>query len=442
MKLTFIFLLFFISLSVRAQNPICPIGTYIADPTARVWPDGKLYIYGSTDESPNTWCSYKHDVLFTNNMRSWSIVTDIFSSRGLKDSFPQGDPLLFAPDAMYKNGKYYMYFCTPDRKMAEGVAVSNSPLGPFGNAKLLNLGKFPQIDPTILIDDDGQAYYYWGQNTMKGAKLKPDLTEIDTATIQDHLLTQSEHFFHEGSFVFKRKGVYYAVFADESRRDRRPTCLGYATSNSPMGPFKYRGVIIDNYGCDPESWNNHGSVAEYKGQWYVFYHRSSQASKMMRRACVEPISFNADGTINEVEMTTQGASAPLSAFANIEAERACWLSGYCRIKPRTGGNEVISDIKSGDKAAFKYLNFGKGATKFKALASSQTGGRIIIHEGSASGKVLGSLAIKPPKAGEINEYKEYTCPIAKTQGVKALWLEFKGTEEGVRLFNIDAISFE
>ncbi len=86
-------------------------------------------------------------------------------------------------------------------------------------------------------------------------------------------------------------------------------------------------MLIDNTGCDPQSWNNHGSIAEFNGQWYVFYHRSSQASNFNRRVCVEPIHFNPDGSIDEVEMTTQGIGWPLDARQTIEAWRACLLSG-------------------------------------------------------------------------------------------------------------------
>ncbi len=442
LKSFFLLLLLSFGANSYAQNPICPIGTYIADPTARVWPDGKLYIYGSTDESRSYYCSYKHDVLFTSNLQSWTMVNDIFSTKGEKDSLPNGDPLLYAPDIMYANGKYHLYFCTPDKRFAEGVATSNSPLGTFGNAKIIDVGKYKQIDPTVFIDDDGQGYYYWGQFTMKGAKLKANMVEIDTATIRDKLLTRQEHFFHEGSFIFKRKGIYYAVFADESRRDRRPTSLGYATSSSPLGPFIYKGVIIDNFGCDPESWNNHGSVAEFKGKWYVFYHRSSQGSKMMRRACVEPIKFNDDGSINEVEMTSQGAADPLSAFKTVEAERACLLSGYSRIMQINSTNEMISEIRHGDKAAFKYLDFKSGATRFYASVLAHTAGTIIIRDGSSTGKVLGRLAIKNDQKSSKGEFVEYQCKISITKGVKAIWLEFEGVQDKSNLFDLDWIKFK
>jgi arabinoxylan arabinofuranohydrolase len=435
----FIATLLTISSNVISQNPICPIGTYIADPTARVWADGKLYIYGSTDENPGYYCSYRHDVMFSSDLSNWTMVENVFASKGENDEVPDVDPPLYAPDIEYRNGTYYLYYCTPQHGYNEGVATSKSPLGPYKHESFMNVGRYNEIDPTIFIDDDGQAYYYWGQFTLKGAKMKPNMVELDTATIRDNIINRDEHFFHEGAFVMKRNGFYYIIYAHEGWRDRRPTCIAYATATSPIGPFKYGGVIIDNFGCDPESWNNHGSVAEFNGQWYIFYHRSSHASKMMRRACMEPITFNPDGSIDEVEMTSQGAGKPLLAFKKIEAERACLLSGYCRIMKIGEGNEAISEIKPGDGAAFKYIDFGDGVSSLTVRIAAYCGGKLIFREGSADGKIVAELLIPNSKGGR--SYAEYSAKTAKTTGVKALYVEFKGEEKGTRLFDLDWIKF-
>lgn len=433
-------LLFLLNSIAYAQNPICPIGTYIADPTARVWADGKLYIYGSTDESETSYCSYHHDVMYSGDLINWNMVLNVMASKGKNDQVPDADPPLYAPDIQYKDGTYYLYYCTPQKGYCEGVASSKSPLGPFKHEVNLNVGKYQEIDPTIFIDDDGQAYYYWGQFNLKGAKMKPNMIELDTLSIKDNLLNNKEQFFHEGAFVMKRNGIYYVIYAHEGRRDRRPTCIGYATSKSPLGPFKYGGVIIDNFGCDPESWNNHGSVAEYKGQWYVFYHRSSHASRMMRRACMEPIKFNADGSIDEVEMTSQGAGKPLSAFDKIEAERACLLSGYCRIRLIEKGNEAITEIKSGDGAVYKYIDFGKGVSKLTARVSSFCGGKLVFREGSPTGKIIAELNI--PNSQGAKKFQEYAVKTNKTSGIKALYVDFLGEEKGTKLFDLDWIKFQ
>ena len=277
--------------SALAQNPILPVGTYIADPTARVWDNGKLYVYGSRDESKDYYCSFDYYVLSTNDLISWDISKNAFASKGEGDRVAYNDAHLYAPDCIYKNGNYYLYYCQPDEQSPEGVAVSDTPVGPFNSGIAIDLKGHNQIDPAVFIDDDGSTYYLWGQFNLKMAKLKDDMTTIEENTLHTNVISEKEHFFHEGAFLTKRNGIYYLVYADISRAGR-PTCLGYATSTSPFGPYRYRGVIIDNDNCDPEVWNNHGSIVEFNKQWYVFYHRSTHSSTQMRRTCIEPITFN------------------------------------------------------------------------------------------------------------------------------------------------------
>lgn len=168
------FILFLLCASVSvAQNPIAPPGYYMADPSAHVWPDGKLYVYGSKDESPNYYCSWSHDVLVTEDMQHWTIKKNVFASKGPGDQVPYSDDLLFAPDCQYKNGRYYLYYCLNNATMTEGVAVSDSPTGPFVHAQNIDLHGHNQIDPCVFMDDDGKAYYIWGQFSAKVARLSP-----------------------------------------------------------------------------------------------------------------------------------------------------------------------------------------------------------------------------------------------------------------------------
>ena len=257
-------ILFFLFInSLSAQNPIVPPGVYIADPSAHAWNDGKLYVYGSRDENPKYYCSWRHDVLSSTDLKTWTITPNAFASKGPGDAVSYSDAKLYAPDCQYLNGIYYLYYCMASGKNVEGVATSKSPIGPFLNGKDIELKGVNQIDPCVFLDDNGQAYYIWGQFTAKMARLKPGMTEIDTASIRDNVVTEKEHFFHEGGYMIKRKGIYYFIYADMSRSGR-PTCIGYSTSKSPMGPFKYGGVIIDNDRCDPGNWNNHASVLHFR----------------------------------------------------------------------------------------------------------------------------------------------------------------------------------
>ncbi len=382
------------------RNPVLPPNIHIADPEAHVMPDGRLYVYGSLDERGDIFCSDRYCVVSTADLRNWHVHHDSFHSanvmwspntepsdigshdaatrergiaratacaaqHGLGEKFQEfkdmascSNPprLLFAPDAIAANGRYFLYFCLSDD--TEGVAVSDSPEGPFTDPIRLPVSG---IDPAIFVDRDGQAYYYWGQFHASGAKLAPTLTEIDESTVIHKLLTEDEAHFHEGSSMRRIGDRYYYVFADSSRG--KPTCLGYATSTSPLGPFIYRGIIIDNVGADPSSWNNHGSIEEVDGRWYVFYHRPSQNSPLHRRLRVEPITIAADGAITEVKMTSQGVGDPFRPGEEIEAWRACTVLGGMYIGLGPDGHERLLNAVAGSKAEFRYIQSDLGFSR-------------------------------------------------------------------------------
>ncbi len=405
----------------NARNPVLPLDIHIPDSEAHVMPDGKLYLYGSYDDYGNMYCSEKYAVVSTADMRHWNIYENAFSGRQvlwfpdsknpsyqteegemtefarrmqkttaeddinqvLSQDISKLPPLLFAPDCMEKDGKYYLYFCMADS--SEGVAVSDRPEGPFADPARLPCSG---IDPAVFVDDDGQAYYYWGQFRSHAAKLGKDMCSFEDGGVFDRVLTEEEHFFHEGSSVRKIGNLYYSVFADVERG--RPTALGYATGTSPLGPFSYRGIIIDNAGCDPSTWNNHGSIECFRGQWYVFYHRSSRNSKLYRRLCVEPITILEDGTIPEVKMTSQGAGEAFSQGETIMGYQACGLKGSVYIDAVPGqegeAREALVNIKSGDETVFRYV---KDARKFESLELGAKG----------SGRV--EVWMNEEKAGEI-----------------------------------------
>lgn len=409
---------------LEMHNPISPMGVYIADPTARVWKDGKLYIYGSRDESPNHYCSKSYHVMSTVDMKNWTLHPYSF----------RNNETLYAPDAWYKDGQYYLYYDIPNG--TEYVATSDSPTGPFKDG--VKIEGPQQIDPNIFIDDDGQAYYFWGQFSAKGAKMNPDLKTLDWSTYVDGIVTEADHYFHEGSFVFKRGDYYYFTYADISQ-NKRPTSIGYAMSKSPLGPYEYKGVIVNNAGCDPETWNNHGSIVQFGDQWYVLYHRSTHGSRTMRKACIEPIKFNEDGTIDEVEMTSQGAGAPLDAFKPVYAAQACWMDGNIRIR-RIADNplkEELGAIRNGDIAAWKYLDFSAGANKMSIRVKSDLGGEIIVRADAKDGDILGQFTI-PANTNWAN----YETSIKNVSDVHSIWMEYKGQEsEDKELFRIDSFTF-
>lgn len=413
------------------MNPILPKEYYIPDVEARSWKDGRLYLYGSWDKSgDDNYCSDKYHVFSTADMIHW---TDHGLSFDVSRSHSEESDTLYAPDCFYKDGNYYLLYC--DNYGREGIAESSHPEGPFSMGKAIVGADGDGIDPSVLHDDDGSVYYFWGQFSLRGARLNDDLTSLDLSTLQKSILTEEKDGFHEGSSIRKRNGLYYLVYTDTSRG--KATSLAYAISKNPLGPYEKKGIIIDNDGCDPQSWNNHGSIEEYKGNWYVFYHRSSQNSKMSRRVCVELLTFREDGTIDEAEMTTQGGAGPIDARNRIDAYRACSLSGNVYSNP---DDEMLINIHNGDSAAFKYLNFNKDIQFFEVTVSSPfQDGKIEVRCDSPQGPILCECLI--PYSGKSEKSVSYKVELFRLiEGVRAIYLLFKGKKN--QLFNLMDITFK
>jgi len=417
--------------TASAQNPIIPAGKYLADPAARVFNDGRLYIYSTKDESPLYMCSSGYDVISSSDLKNWTWNTNVFASTGDNDQVSYTDNNLYGPDCVRKNGKYYLYYCHQNAGKDMGVAVGDTPVGPFKNGRLLD--GVNQMLPSVFTDDDGQSYLCYGFFSLHVVKLKPNMTEIQPETLNKEVLNEKDHFFHEGGQLFKRNGLYYMVYTQISRRGMA-TAIGYSTSKKPMGPYKYGGVIIDNFGCDPHVWNNIGSVAQFNNKWYVFYHRSTHGSFSMRKLCIEPIKFNKDGSIPEVEMTTQGVAAPLNPLTEIDAACACYLTGKVRIERRAIDNEVLTYIEHQNTAAYKYYDFSKSPTKITIKVTPQAGGQLQIYAGSLASALLALIEIP---AGDGITTKEISVNItSNVSGILPIFLRFYG-QENVSLFELD-----
>ena len=403
-------------------NPILPLNQFIPDVEAHVWADGRIYLYGSMDIAGKpSFCSSDHHVFSSDDLIHWVDHGVCFSASQITWADGNCDTL-YAPDCAYRNGKYYLYYCIPDGRC--GVAVSDAPTGPFEDVGLLKHAG--QIDPAVFIDDDGQAYLYWGQfDGVRVAKLKENMVEIDPDTITQPL-SVAEHEFHEGSTMKKINGKYYFVYTDTHRHGGRATSMGYAVSDNPMTGFQYGGVIIDNFGCDPHTWNNHGSLECFNSQWYVFYHRSTHGSSCSRHVCIEPITINEDGSINEVKMTTSGGAAALPANEPLAACRACEMSGNVRFEgdPASAHGFVLGQIRPGDTATYRYLDFD-GEDTFTAKLTADQDMRVEVY--------IDDWYHRSLKVSATGEYTAFTVQLPPITGRHTLDLKFFGEFSDAKL---------
>lgn len=348
----------------KVNNPLFN-GNFIADVEAHTF-NGLTYFYGSTDVQKEEWCSNSYKVFST---ADFTAVTDHGESLNIAQLGSPTMRLMYAPDAITKDGVTYLFICGDDN--SEWVMQSENPYGKFHTPIKYDV---KGIDPSIFIDDDKSIYYFWGQFSLNGGRLNDDLSYIEPQSIKTEILTEKMHFFHEGSSLRKRNGIYYLIFADVSRGKSemyggKPTCLGYATSLTPLGEYTYRGVIIDNVSLDPCSWNNHGSINEIDGQWYVFYHSSTNNSPYLRRSRAEKISFDESGLIKEVIPTSSGAADYIEPGQTICAGMCCGVSGgyIC-----TDEIDSLKTIKDSGEFIFRYVCVdGCNTIKFKGKNSAK-----------------------------------------------------------------------
>ncbi|ACU61943.1 family 43 glycosylhydrolase [Chitinophaga pinensis] len=290
------------ALSSSAQKNPFITDIYTADPSAHVWSDGRLYVYASHDIAPPRGCDLmdQYHVFSTDDMVNWKDHGEILRASQVPWGRKDGG-FMWAPDCVFRKGTYYFYFPHPsgdewNKTWKIGVATSNSPAEGFKVQGFLP-DLEPMIDPCVFIDDDGLAYFYYGGGGVcKGGKLMDNMLEIDgTMQPMEGLVD-----FHEATWVHKRDGVYYLSYADNNDKDGKHNQMRYATSDSPLGPWTYRGIYMD----PTDSYTNHGSIVEYKGQWYSFYHNSALSHHdWLRSICVDKLFYNTDGTIQKVVQT-------------------------------------------------------------------------------------------------------------------------------------------
>ena len=381
-------------------NPYLPNWEYIPDGEPRVF-GARIYVYGSHDRKDSIdFCDYKLKVWSApvSDPTKWVCHGDIFRSRDGHDSpsdVDWTDELLFAPDVVERGGKYYLYAYIVNAKGC--VAVADRPEGPF---RLLSRYEYdiPNhydngtfIDPGVLVDDDGRVYIYCGYQGSYMCELKDNMYEAVPGSYKlDIIPTAEPHRFFEACSPRKINGTYYLIYSPQ-----RGSCLDYATSDSPTGPFTYRGTIIDN-GIDFPGGNDHGSVCCVNGQWYIFYHRMTNGTIMSRRGCVERIEILPDGTIPQVEMTSLGFEESLNPYDFTQADTACVLKGGCYITETSVFERPIVNVTDGCVMGWKYFDFGEDfASKTMQIRLKLRGtgsrGRVHVRLDSEDGEELGTV---------------------------------------------------
>ncbi|MEQ4724861.1 family 43 glycosylhydrolase [Nonomuraea sp. B19D2] len=422
----------------RADNPIVQT-IYTADPAPLVH-NGRVYLYTGHDEDGSTY--------FT--MKEWRV----WSSTDLVNWTDHGSPMsvatfswasadAWAGQAVYRNGKFYWYVPVKDRasgQMAIGVGISDSPTGPFTDAIGRPLVRNGEIDPTVFIDDNGQAYLYWGNPNLWYVRLNPDMISYSGSPTQIPLTTAGfgtrtgntsrPTLYEEGPWVYKRNGLYYNVFAAKCCSE----FIGYSTAPGPTGPWTYRGTVMPTQGS---SFTNHPGVIDYKGGSYFFYHNGALpgGGGFTRSVAVEKFTYNADGTIPTINMTTTGApqAGTLNPYVRQEAETIAWESGV-ETEPASEGGMNVGWIENGDYIKVKGVAFGSGATSFTArVASATSGGRIELRLDGANGTLAGTCTV--PVTGGWQTWTTVTCPVNGTTGTRDLY--FKYTGGSGNLFNVN-----
>ena len=450
---------------VRGANPYMPLWEHVPDGEPRVFTYGgetRVYVYGSHDTERTEYCGRDYVV--------WSApVTDLTDWTCHGTCFRAEDgSILYAPDVVQKGETFYLY--AAERKGSRiTVARAETPWGPFIDPVETELG----FDPGVLVDDDGRVYAYWGFCASYCAELNADMATIRPGTLREHPLghcraqwaKEDGHYdekaaFFEASSPRKIFGKYVYIY---SKRVSEPVeelgihepCngfLSYRYSDSPLDGFQEGGdisfnggeILTDENGKGEMTYrwgNNHGSVMEVNGQWYVFYHRQTGRDEYSRQAMLEPIdaAIGKDGKIYlgrveyrggepvssaPAEMTSQGPQVNgLNAREWISAGYACHLHGgkeAAWIAPVYEQREDVSapvmNITDGLTAGFRYLQFGLNTPKrLTAVICSEGRAEVSVRLDTPGGREIARFTVEsgrqeasaPLKGGVIGKHAVY-----------------------------------
>ena len=440
-----------ITIVTGAQNPII-CDRYTPDPAPYVHGD-TLYLFVDHDENEtqNGYFTMKDWLLYsTVDMVNWTyrgtpLTSNTFSAWAKQDND------CWASQCIERNGKWYWYVTATIKGQAYpgiGVAVADSPAGPYHDpiGQPLVQGWF-RIDPTVMIDDDGQAYLFYGNNMLWYARLSNSMTSIIGG--ENEVVTKDENAFgpfkgynddgspktnfEEASWIYKRNGKYYLEYAAGGV----PEHWAYSTADNITGPWTYRGRIL---GQANNSFTIHGGSVEFRGHHYMFYHNGNLpgGGGYKRATCVEEFTPNADGSIPAISFTSNGV-APLQTvnpFVRQEGETINQCQGVLCEGNYNGC--YVTNISAGDYIKVRNVAFGtQGAKSFHARIRSNQSGVLVIRTGSTTGDIKGQLTVESTGGA----WTDVACDLTSTiTGTNDLFFTFEGS--GQSLFDLDFWRFD
>ena len=424
--------------------------SFTPDPAPYVHND-TVYLFVDHDEDDAQYFKMKEWQLYSStDMVNWTYRGTPMSTA----TFPwakQGDNA-WASQAIERNGKWYWYICAEDTTAhlhGIGVGVADSPAGPYVDPlrRPLVPGDWGFIDPSVFIDDDGQAYLFWGNNGLWYARLNEDMVSLASEVMEVPGLDDEAAFgprrmkmdyrlgkqtlktnYEEGPWVTKRDGVYYLAYAAGGV----PEHMAYSTSASIDGPWVYQGRIM---GEAPNSFTIHGGNIEYKGRNFMFYHNGllPNGQGFRRSSAVEEFEFTPDGKIPFIPFTEDGVVTPagtLCPYSRVEAETMADSYGL-KTDRRDGTEHVVTSVHNGDWQKLRSVDFGSVAPRRVTVCVKD-----VKQPGSIS-FFVDKLGGDPVSVIQISSADgDYQAPVAgDITGVHDLYILYRGSDG--ELFDVD-----
>ena len=397
-----------------AENPL--IQTYYSpDPAPVVFGD-TLCTYSGNDEGGSFFTMHGWRVSCTTDMVNWTDMNTLILEAGDFNGSAKknGD---WASQCIRRNDKYYYYVTVESTRggRAINVGVSDKKEGPFKdalNGKHLAGPNWDYIDPTVFIDDDGQAWLYWGNPKLYYCPLKENMIEC-ASEIKVSDMSTFNGKYTEGPWIHKRGKKYYMIYAAGGI----PESIDYSWSDSPTGPWTYKGVIMPK--SEPgAAFTVHSGIVDFKGRSFFFYHnqKNVKGGGYSRSTAIEEFTWNADGTIPTIRATNNGVVKPiknLDPFVRVEAETKSWVGGMT--VNTSGGYTIIEHVKAQNGAVYltnmgnsfytkvRSVDMGDGADRI-IVCTRGNGGKLELHAGSENGALLATMNIPSSSAWQENSF--------------------------------------